>query len=117
MFCRSSRRHLECLRSHHQYFPSLLSIAYRYQDPIRGQQRREGGLKKKKERERLATRRGQYYLSIPRAFLAAQLYDLNQTGFCRAGKAWQLCAPLTIFPLRCRAEEASLGRSKAHRFS
>ena len=114
MFCQRSRRHLECLRSHHQYFSTLLSISYRYQDPTRGQQKRKGDLKKKRETghpERAVL--SVYTESVP----SAQLYDLNQTGFCRAGKDWRLCAPLTIFPLRCRAEETSLGRSKAHRFS
>lgn len=49
MFCQSSRRHLECLRSHHQYFSTLLSISYRYQDPTRGQQKRKADFFKKRD--------------------------------------------------------------------
>lgn len=112
MFRQSSRRHRECLRSHRQYF--LPCYLYRIVIRIRLAANKRGkGIFKKEtgypERAVLSV----YTESVP----SAQLYDLNQTGFCRAGKDWRLCAPLPIFPLRCRAEETSLGRSKAHRFS
>lgn len=95
MFCQSSRRHLECLRSHHQYFSTLLSISYRYQDPTRGQQKRKADLKKKK---RLATQRGQYYLSIPRAFLLHNFMTSTRLGSAGQGRTGDCVHHSLSFP-------------------
>lgn len=81
MFCQSSPQTPGVSKkSPSVFFFTLLSISYRYQDPTRGQQKRKADFKKK----RLATQRGQYYLSIPRAFLLHNFMTST-----RLGSAWQ----------------------------